>query len=39
MNKPPGTWKAGHYIEVIVECRPTVVMDDETMLPGRANRS
>jgi len=38
VNKPLGAWKAGHFIGVIVECRPRVVTVDETMLPWRGER-
>jgi hypothetical protein len=34
VNKPPGAWKAGNFIGAIVECRPTIMTVDETMLPG-----
>jgi hypothetical protein len=40
VSRSPGAWKARHFVGVIVEGRPTVVMVDETiLLRGRANKS
>jgi hypothetical protein len=36
VTKSPGTWKARHFVDAIIECRPaavTVETVDETILP------